>query len=72
MTTDAIDITLIFSFVICVIVIAFVSLLRSACRAFFWHGVLWEKRRRRRVEERVEEKIAETFESAKWERELDV
>lgn len=76
MTTDAIDITLIFAFVICVIAICAISGMRTAYRAGYWagkrHGILWEKRRRRRVEERVEEKIAETFESVKWERDLNV
>ncbi len=72
MNTDAVDIALIFAFVICVIVIAFVSALRTAFRAGFWHGVLWEKRRRRTLEERTDEAISETFKSAEWERELDV
>jgi hypothetical protein len=72
MNPDTTDIILIFAFVVCVIILGGVSALRSAYRAGCMHGIMWEKRRRRKLEERVEQKIAETFSSPEWERELDV
>jgi hypothetical protein len=76
MTPDATDLILIFAFVICVIVLAGISAIHTAYRAGYMHGrrqgVLWEKRRRRRVEERVEAAIEKTFNSSDWAKELDV
>jgi hypothetical protein len=65
MTPDAIDITLIFAFVICVIVLGGISALRSAYRAGYFHG-----KRQGRIEARLNQAIEKVDEE--WERRLDV
>lgn len=76
MNPDATDLLLVFAFVICVIVLAAVSAIRDAYRAGYWrgkqYGILSERERRRGLEQRVNDALAETFRSEDWERELDV
>jgi len=76
MRPDTTDLLLVFAFILCVIVIAGVSGIRTAYRAGYFHGkqygILSERERRRGVEQRVSEAIEETFKSEKWDKELDV
>lgn len=67
MSPDAIDLTLIFAFVICVIAICAISGMRTAYRAGYFHG-----RRQGLLEARLNQAIENASESAEWERELDV
>lgn len=73
---DVTDVAIIFAFCICVIVIAFASAIHTAYRLGWAHGkgqgILVERERRRGLEARVEQKIAETFGSVNWEKDLDV
>ena len=67
MTTDAVDITLIFTFCICVIAICAISGMRTAYRAGYFHG-----RRQGLLEARLNQAIEKASESEEWERQLDV